>query len=94
MAEAPLILGILGSTRQGRRGGKVAAGSAGSRRAEDIGYEPVDLRDWDLGFFDEPARRSTGEYAARSSAAGARRSALPTASSGSAPSTTTATRRR
>jgi NAD(P)H-dependent FMN reductase len=63
MAEAPLILGILGSTRQGRRGEKVANwfGEIASAR-EDIDYEPVDLRDWDLGFFDEPKVPSQGDY--------------------------------
>ena len=63
MAEAPLILGILGSTRQNRRGEKVAnwfSGIAGER--EDIRYEPVDLRDWDLGFFNEPRVPSQGDY--------------------------------
>ena len=63
MAEPPLILGILGSTRQGRRGGKVAdwfGAFAGQR--EDIHYEPVDLRDWNLGFFDEPRVPSQGNY--------------------------------
>lgn len=63
MAEAPHILGILGSTRQGRRGEKVANwfGEIAAAR-EDIHYEPVDLRDWDLGFFDEPRPPSAGEY--------------------------------
>ena len=64
MAEAPHILGILGSTRQGRRGEKVANwfGEIASAR-DDIAYEPVDLRDWDLGFFDEPKVPSQGDYA-------------------------------
>lgn len=57
------ILGILGSTRQGRRGELVADwfGAIAAAR-EDIDYEPVDLRDWDLGFFDEPRPPSTGDY--------------------------------
>ena len=63
MAEVPLILGILGSTRQGRRGEKVANWFGGiAAKREDLRYEPVDLRDWDLGFFDEPRPPSTGEY--------------------------------
>jgi NAD(P)H-dependent FMN reductase len=63
MEEAPLILGILGSTRQGRRGKKVADWFGGiAAQREDLRYEPVDLRDWDLGFFDEPRPPSTGEY--------------------------------
>ena len=63
MADPPLILGILGSTRQNRRGEKVANWFGGIAAArEDIRYEPVDLRDWDLGFFNEPRPPSTGEY--------------------------------
>ena len=51
----PNIQIILGSTRQGRSGGKVARwfGDVAASR-DDLNVELVDLRDWPLPFFDEP----------------------------------------
>lgn len=56
----PKILVILGSTREGRRGEKVAnwAMSVLSKRS-DANYELVDLRDWDFPFYNLPTSPST-----------------------------------
>lgn len=56
----PKILVILGSTRDGRRGEKVAnwAMSVLSKRS-DANFELVDLRDWDFPFYNLPASPST-----------------------------------
>jgi len=57
----PRVLGILGSTRRGRVGDRVAAWFAelaGAR--DDLAYAPVDLRDWSFPLLDAaipPARR-------------------------------------
>jgi NAD(P)H-dependent FMN reductase len=51
----PRILVILGSTRPNRNGEKVAGwfmGVAGAR--DDAEYQLVDLRDWDLPYYDSP----------------------------------------
>jgi NAD(P)H-dependent FMN reductase len=60
----PNIQIILGSTRQGRAGEQVARWFADIAAARsDLNTEVVDLRDWPLPFFDEPAspKRSLGE---------------------------------
>ena len=56
----PKILVILGSTREGRRGEKVAnwAMSVLSKRS-DANFELVDLRDWDFPFYNLPTSPST-----------------------------------
>ncbi len=56
----PKVLVILGSTREGRRGEKVAkwAMSILSKR-NDADYELVDLRDWDFSFYNLPTSPST-----------------------------------
>lgn len=56
----PKILVILGTTREGRRGIKVAnwAMSVLSKR-NDADYELVDLRDWDFPFYNLPTSPST-----------------------------------
>ena len=63
-ASVPHIQVILGSTRNGRLGDRVAAwfmGHASVRR--DLTAELVDLRDWPLPFFDEPTPPIRGGYA-------------------------------
>ena len=60
---------ILGSTREGRFGDRVANwfyGLAAGR--EDLIAELIDLRDWPLPFFDEPSSPITGHYAAEARA--------------------------
>jgi NAD(P)H-dependent FMN reductase len=55
---------IIGSTREGRFGDRVANwfyGLAAGR--EDLIAELIDLRDWPLPFFDEPTSPITGHYA-------------------------------
>lgn len=56
----PKILVILGTTREGRRGIKVAnwAMDILSKRT-DANFEFVDLRDWNLPFYDFPTSPST-----------------------------------
>ncbi len=61
--SAPLVQVILGSTRQGRAGERVARwflGQAGDRA--DLELELVDLRDWPLPFFDRPVPPMMGNY--------------------------------
>lgn len=65
MTRKPKIQIILGSTRQNRRGDKVAKAvyeTAASR--DDLEAELLDLRDWPLPFFDEPDQPSSlqGKY--------------------------------
>jgi NAD(P)H-dependent FMN reductase len=57
------ILVILGSTRQGRNGEKVASWfMAQSRSRSDVTFELADLREWALPFFDSPVPPSFGKY--------------------------------
>jgi len=60
---APHVLGILGSTRQGRIGDRVARWFAevASERA-DLTYEPVDLRDWSFPLLDAARPPARGDY--------------------------------
>jgi NAD(P)H-dependent FMN reductase len=54
---------ILGSTRQGRFGDRVAAWFHGvATRRDDLTADLLDLRDWPLPFFDEPVPPITGRY--------------------------------
>jgi NAD(P)H-dependent FMN reductase len=60
---APLVQVVLGSTRQGRFGDRVARWfleATGDR--DDLRLELVDLRDWPLPFLDCPAPPITGRY--------------------------------
>jgi NAD(P)H-dependent FMN reductase len=60
---APLVHVVLGSTRQGRSGERVARWfleTAADRT--DLRLELVDLRDWPLPFFDSPVPPITGRY--------------------------------
>ena len=55
---------ILSSTREGRFGHRIANWFYGlAAKREDLLTELIDLRDWPLPFFDEPASPSTGHYA-------------------------------
>lgn len=55
---------ILGSTRQGRAGARVARWFMGHADARtDLDVELVDLRDWPLPFFDQPMPPMRGGYA-------------------------------
>lgn len=69
MENLPKIQIILGSTRQGRRGEKVAKWVLGQAiMRKDLKVELLDLRDWPLPFFDEPKSPSTiseGEYSTK-----------------------------
>lgn len=61
---APLVQVVLGSTRQGRFGDRVARWFLeASRERDDLRLELVDLRDWPLPFFDGAAPPATGRYA-------------------------------
>ena len=61
--EPPLIQLILGSTRQGRRGDRVAAWFAAIAGARsDMRCELLDLREWALPWFDDPKFPARGEY--------------------------------
>lgn len=58
------IHGILGSTRQGRFGETVATWLAEiAAERDDLVYQPVDLRDWPLPFFDSPRSPASGHVA-------------------------------
>lgn len=60
----PSILVILGSTRQGRQGERVAGWLMRQlERHPHADFELVDLRDWPLPFFDNPAPPVSGQYA-------------------------------
>ncbi len=60
----PTIQVILGSTRQGRFGDRVAEWFvAETRDRTDASIELVDLRDWPLPFFDQPVPPMAGDYA-------------------------------
>jgi NAD(P)H-dependent FMN reductase len=55
---------ILGSTREGRFGDRVASWFYGlTLKREDLVAELIDLRDWPLPFFNEPTSPITGHYA-------------------------------
>ena len=59
----PRIQVILGSTRRGRAGDKVARWFMGHAEARgDLHVELVDLRDWPLPFFDQPMPPMRGGY--------------------------------
>ncbi len=60
---APLVHVVLGSTRQGRAGERVARWflEVGAAR-DDLRLELVDLRDWPLPFFDLPKPPAAGGY--------------------------------
>ncbi|MGH9175480.1 MAG: NADPH-dependent FMN reductase [Vicinamibacterales bacterium] len=63
-ADTPQILTILGSTREGRFGETVAGWFNQIAAArEDIEARPVDLRDYDLPFFDAARSPSSGVIA-------------------------------
>jgi NAD(P)H-dependent FMN reductase len=63
-SETPRILVILGSTREGRFGETVAAWFNGIAEArEDLQAVPVDLRDYELPFFDNVKSPSSGVIA-------------------------------
>lgn len=54
---------ILGSTRDGRRGGMVANWVNGLAKARtDAEFEFIDLKEWNLPFYNDPKNPSTGEY--------------------------------
>lgn len=59
----PLVHVVLGSTRQGRAGERVARWfmDTGAGR-DDLRLELVDLRDWPLPFFDRPRPPAAGQY--------------------------------
>ena len=55
---------LLGSTREGRFGDRVANWFYGvATKREDLIAELIDLRDWPLPFFNEPVPPITGRYA-------------------------------
>ena len=61
--SGPLVQVVLGSTRQGRAGERVARWflrQAAGR--EDLQLELVDLRDWPLPFFDQAVPPMMGDY--------------------------------
>ena len=54
---------LLGSTRQGRVGGRIARWFLEQARGrDDLVLELVDLRDWPLPFFDSPVPPARGSY--------------------------------
>lgn len=58
--EKPKILVILGSTREGRRGDKIADAAMESLSKEaDANFELIDLKDWDIPFYNLPGYPST-----------------------------------
>jgi len=64
VAPLPSLQIILGSTRQGRVGDRVARWFYGvSTARDDLRAELLDLRDWPLPFFDHPVPPITGQYA-------------------------------
>jgi NAD(P)H-dependent FMN reductase len=64
---------ILGSTREGRFGDRVANWFYGlAAEREDLIAELIDLRDWPLPFFNEPTSPITGHYAPEARAWAAR----------------------
>jgi NAD(P)H-dependent FMN reductase len=63
--EAPLIGIIVASTRDGRRGERVAAWFEGIARArDDIRCELLDLLEWDLPWYRDAVVPPRGEYSA------------------------------
>lgn len=63
VASIPSLQIILGSTRQGRFGGRVADWFYRVAAArDDMRAELLDLRDWPLPFFDHPVPPITGQY--------------------------------
>ena len=61
--DAPLIGIIVGSTRDGRRGGRVAAWfEAIARARDDIRCELLDLLDWDLPWYRDAVVPPRGQY--------------------------------
>ena len=63
MSSARLVQVILGSTRQGRAGERVARWFLNQATGrEDLELELVDLRDWPLPFFDSPFPPMMGRY--------------------------------
>jgi len=63
MPTPPHILTILGSTRQGRIGDRVATWVKGLADARpDMTHELIDLRELSLPFFDEAVNPSSGTY--------------------------------
>lgn len=62
--ENPRIQIILGTTREGRFGDRVANWFyERAAKREDLIAELIDLRDWPLPFFNEPVSPITGHYA-------------------------------
>ena len=60
---------LLGSTREGRFGDRVAKWLYGhATEREDLIAELIDLRDWPLPFFNEPLSPITGRYASEARA--------------------------
>lgn len=58
----PHVLTIVGSTRQGRKGGAIGRWFAGlADQRDDLTHELVDLRDWPLPFFDDPIPPAMGQ---------------------------------
>lgn len=58
--EKPKILVILGSSREGRRGDKVAKAAMTSlSKVKSATFEFIDLRDWDFPFYNLPGYPST-----------------------------------
>jgi NAD(P)H-dependent FMN reductase len=63
--EPPLIGIIVGSTRDGRRGGRVAAWFEQIARArDDIRCELIDLLEWDLPWYRDAVVPARGQYTA------------------------------
>ncbi len=63
--DLPLIQLIVASTRDGRRGGRVAAWFEGIARArDDIRCELIDLLEWDLPWYRDAVVPPRGEYSA------------------------------
>lgn len=61
----PHVQIVLGTTRQGRRGEKVARWLFEvARRRADFTVESIDLRDWQMPFFDQAKSPAMGEYTA------------------------------
>ncbi len=60
--KQPTIQIILGSTRQGRYSDKVANATLDSLKDQkNVSFEVIDLKSWDLPFFDSPISPSRGK---------------------------------
>lgn len=64
MTNIPHILVILGSTREGRFGPTVASWFMSiAEQRKDMEFEPIDLEDWPMPFFDHSKSPASGDIA-------------------------------